>query len=184
MLLDGVSAICPQLPRLSFRFRYRASLVSIFAEITQESASIAEFQDREGPLSNGTYEKLISLEDLEFIGENPLDNLTEYGHSILSLFAWPIVSGSFKTDSMQFENHWRSGQHFYLLSPQYNLFDLRKSKENEVSGDEIYYDSSGDYKFDNALLVWITNVAIDIKSSELIEYKIEFSNVRPGFHGI
>ena len=171
-------------PAPQFRFSYRTNLVSVFAEISQDANSIAEFQQREGSWSNGTYEKLISLEDLEFIGENPIDNLTEYGRSILSLFAWPVITGSFKTDSMQFENHWRAGQHFDLISPTYGIYDLRRAKLNGDIGDSIYYDSSNNLKVYNALTVWITRVSIDIKSSDLLEYKIDFSNVRPGFHGI
>ena len=183
-----------------YRYRYRPILVNIFPQLTQDIFSISEFADRETRgdiISRGTYERMISLDDLEFTGENPLTSLRDYGRQILDSYAWPVISGSFITDSDQFERHWRAGQYFYLWSPRYNLFDLRDAAQHGVDPQDAFTEDvssgiletkpnvlrelTGPNRFQ--LRCWVTAVRVSIISPKLLQYEISFSNIHPGQRG-
>ena len=147
------------------RVSYRPLITGPFPEIAREPHSITEFARREsagGRTSDGIYERLISFNDLEFTGTDPIQALIDFGSVLLSFHAWPHLEGTFETTSDKYHG-WRAGQTFQMVSNAFDIYDLGQ-----------YVRSGRTVK--QPVTLWVKAVRIKPLAHDLLHYKITFTN--------
>ena len=106
----------------AFRVKLRPFLAALFPELAHNIRSIIHFEEVTGGVHDGVYEQLVSFDDLEFSGENPVDAFNEYGSRLLRRRSWPVYTGKFTCLSSD-STGWRSRQRFYVTSEEFEIFD-------------------------------------------------------------
>jgi hypothetical protein len=93
--------------------------------------SIAMMAAREG--STGIYEYVMSIPEYRVEDANPIIFM---GQLILARHAWPILSGSFETMTIQ---GWRAGQYFTVNSPKRDIYDYKVYQKQGIKQDPTVY---------------------------------------------
>ena len=153
----------------SIRISYRPLLNNPFPERTRHVHSIAEFARREsqgGRTSDGIYEKLISFTDLEFGGDNPIEAFLQFGNMLLTNHAWPVIDGTFDCLSINYVQ-WTAGQTFRMISEAFNIFDL---EQWVIAG------GPDTDPVKQSVLMYVKSISITPLSTDVLQYKIGFSN--------
>jgi hypothetical protein len=165
------------------RVKYRPIRTQSLQQLYRDIYSVAEMSRREsagGRSSDGVYEKIISLNDLEFgqSGSSDLrDAIAEYTQTILDREAWPRVNGQFITYSTDYSG-WAAGQVFKVYSDRWDIYDLQFWAKQGMVRSEFGWIEAKDY-----LKVYVTGVTIKplfdpVTNDIILEYTVQFSNVR------